>query len=64
MLPPTSPTSLTEWCGGPKGRIAISGCPGFNSPMALEIRVVSRLSAGVKGGRIVGSRLARPTAEV
>jgi hypothetical protein len=37
-------------------RVAIRGWPVFNSPMALEIRVVSRLSSGVGVGRIVGSR--------
>ena len=56
--PPTSPASLTLWCGVQKGRTAIRGFPGCSRPMVLSMRVVSRLSAGVNGGRIVGGRLA------
>jgi hypothetical protein len=56
--PPTRPVLLTEWCAGRNGWIATRGWPSFKSPMVLQIRVVSRFSAGVSGGRIVGSRLA------
>ena len=35
LPPPTSPASLTEWCGERNGRTAISAWPGWSRPMAL-----------------------------
>jgi hypothetical protein len=40
------------------GRRVKSGSSAGSRPMALEMRVVSRLSPGVRGGRMVGSRWA------
>ena len=46
------------WWGERNGLTRISPFPPFNRPQALYTRVTSRLSSPVRGGRMVGMRLA------
>src|SRR5437763_1058151 len=54
LPPPTMPASLMVWCGERNGRVASSGSSALRRPMALQMRVGSRLSGGVEGGRVGG----------
>ena len=41
--------SLMGWCGERNGRVDSSVCSLWSRPVALSMRVVSRLSPGVSG---------------
>ena len=56
--PPTSATSEMVWCGLRKGRWVMSDVLPPSLPAMECICVVSRLSASVSGGMMVGKRLA------
>src|SRR5215813_10724574 len=58
LPPPTSPASEMVWCGERKGRAPMRPPSDGSSPATEWMRVVSRLSSKVIGGRIVGMRFA------
>jgi hypothetical protein len=55
--PPTSAGIEAEWCGAQNGRRSVSA-PSSISPATEAIIDTSSSSAGVSGGRMVGSRAA------
>ena len=56
--PPTKAISEMVWCGDLKGLLLIKDALTANFPATEWILVVSRASCKVKGGKIVGMRLA------
>jgi len=56
--PPINPASEMVWWGDRNGRTPTNPAPASSTPATLWILVVSRASSKVKGGRIVGMRLA------
>ncbi len=56
--PPTIAAAEAVWCGARNGRTATSGRPGASRPATEWMRVTSRASSSVSGGRIPGRRRA------